>query len=154
MLGNFISCCLPSALSSCDAQLSSIIIGQWLKFCDCLHTRVPVWGFKRLGKHSQSDFFLNLFNCMCMAVLLAVYLCATCMQCPWRPEDGIISPGSRVTGSCGCHLVLGIKHTSSGRAARALKTTEPSLQPIGPDIFLWLHSGIVWQLGVTLVRPF
>lgn len=146
MLGNFSSCCLSLALSSCEAQLSSIIIGQWLKFCDFLHTSVPVRGFKQLGKHSQSDFFLNLFNCMCVAVLLAVCVLHVCSA---RGDQKMASdPWSRVTGSVAA-IWCWESNPHPPEEQPVLVTTEQSLQPIGPDIFLWLHSGIVWQLGIT-----
>ena len=39
--------------------------------------------------HYLSIYFLQLFVCG------PTHMCATCMQCPWRPEEGI-----RVIGSC------------------------------------------------------
>lgn len=59
------------------------------------------------------SFFLNGYFC--------VY---GCMKYSWRPEEGIISPGTRVTGYV---WVLGIKPMSSGRTASVF-IAEPSLQ--------------------------
>lgn len=43
-----------------------------------------------------------------MCVCLPEFIFTTCMQCPWKPEEGIGTPVTRVGGGCeplhGCWL--------------------------------------------------
>lgn len=85
---------------------------------------------KNVKKKPDSKF-------VCFVVALNyVYACASELECvhefscPWRPEEGIGSPGAGVTGTCELRI-------NSGPLPKeyTLLTTEPSLQPLG---FLFL----------------
>ena len=76
---------------------------------------------------------------MCINTCLHVFLCTVRMQCPWRPEDSVGSPGTGVTGSCEppCKM-LGTEPRSSARAVSAL-THQPSLlSPTYPKVLFTL----------------
>jgi hypothetical protein len=51
-----------------------------------------------------SFFFYSLYmNFFCMSTCL----CATHVRCPQRPDEGIRSPGTRVTDVVSCHVGAG-----------------------------------------------
>ena len=68
---------------------------------------------------------------MCRVFGPHVCLCASCVQCRWRPEDSSRSPGTRVTDGCECLWVLGIEPRASGRPANALHCWPTSPSPKG-----------------------
>lgn len=55
-----------------------------------------------------------------------MYVYALCMQCQWRPEEGVVSPETGVDSS---HVRAGIEPWFSVRATGALKSAEPFLWP-------------------------
>jgi hypothetical protein len=86
-------------------------------FCVALYTRLdsksqrctclclPGAGIKGTYHHLQTDllsFYVYGYFACC--------ICIICMQCPWKPEEGIKSPG---TGVCSFKGVMGLNYRSS-----------------------------------------
>lgn len=72
---------------------------------------------------------IYLFSCMCMGVLPECpSVFATCMQCLWRPQEGVGSPGTE--GTDGCELPhlwkLGREPGAWAGSARALSAGPSS----------------------------
>lgn len=71
------------------------------------------------NNHEESAFFIYYFYFICVCVLPA-YICTVCVQCLWRPEEGIGYCGTGLNDSC--ELTGGCEPWSSGRAVRALNS--------------------------------
>lgn len=71
--------------------------------------------------------YVWVFSCM--------YLCTTCMQYPWGPEEGIKSPGTGVAD--GCEPLCGCSELNSS----ACKSSQYSWWALSPATFFTLN---VW----------
>ena len=71
---------------------------------------------------------------LCLSVFVCVYVCTMCMQYPWRPEEGIRSPGTEVTRSYEPMRVLGMEPGSSAGVANALKCPTIFPDPHGKKV--------------------
>lgn len=100
--------------------------------------------------YSNSDALLDLFACvkyililkkhvMCVSVCLHWRLCTTtCMQCPWRLEEDVQSPGSGVTDRwlwTTIHLGTGYVTGVLGKSSQCCLLSCPS-SPKGASILL------------------
>ena len=63
-----------------------------------------------------------------MIICVHAYMCTTSVQCPWRPVEGIRSPGQKLQMDASC---CGFWELNLGPLEeQVLITTEPSLQPL------------------------
>lgn len=86
---------LPRGLRLPPLRSNTCPVEEWSVMPERQHIWEKIWepirGCFQEPTWWRIIYFKGHFNYMCMGVLLHVCLCATCVQCPQRPEEGVRS---------------------------------------------------------------
>lgn len=74
---------------------------------------VSLWGPITFELPRKCFLKLDLFSSECFACV-SVYICTTCVQCLWKPGEGLRTPGTGVSGVLGGRKSSGLPSFLSG----------------------------------------
>ena len=98
-------------------------VRSWVAFWDCVLNEGS--GFK----YRNQWYLLIIYWVYCYIFLhVCMSVHSVYSWCPWRPEEGIVFPGTKIIDGCEPLWILGIEPRASGRAASALNQWDISYE--------------------------